>query len=94
MSISFLKRLKDYLDKNKKIKTKPKDDFDLRTKKNTMNLNNNKISKFKNEGQKIKIYDGNDKKKFVEIIWPNNPTVEKIANLIAEKLNTKTNTKK
>ena len=76
------------LDDDEKIKTKSKDDFDLKPKKvNILNLDNNEMAKLRKKGQKVKIYDENNNKRFVEIIWPSNPTAEKIADLIIEKLN-------
>jgi len=75
------------LDDDEKIKTKYKDDFNLKPKKiNVLNLDDNEMAKLRKKGQKVKIYDENDEKKFVEIIWPSNPTAQKIANLIREKL--------
>ena len=75
------------LDDDEKIKTKFKDDFNLKPKKvNIMNLSDDEISELFEKGEKVKIYDENDEKKFVEIIWPSDPTAEEIANLIREKL--------
>ena len=75
------------LDDDEKIKTKSKDDFNLELKKiNILDLDNNDMAELFEKGQKVKIYDENNKKKFVEIIWPSNPTAQKIANLIREKL--------
>ena len=76
------------LDDDEKAKTKSKDDFNSKPKKvNIMNLSDDKISELFEKGQKVKIYDENNNKRFVEIIWPSNPTAEKIADLIIEKLN-------
>lgn len=75
------------LDDDEKIKTKSKDDFDLKPKKvNILNLDDNEMAKLRNEGQKVTIYDAEDMKKSVEIIWPSNPTFGKIVSLINKKL--------
>ena len=75
----FFAKLREVIDlksAQKVKKLKSKDDSELKTRKkvNILDLDNNEMAKIRKEGQKVKIYDENNEEKFVEIVWPSNPT--------------------
>lgn len=49
-------------------------------------MKSNSIIKGHKENEKVKVYDSNNTKKFVQIIWPKNSTVKNILFLVKKQI--------